>query len=284
MRMIRLQFPRRPGWIALGAALAVQMASVPLAGAASTAAPAPTAASPYFPLVPGSEYTYEGQSAVGKKLVPHKVVFTVTDLTKRIKGVDATLGFDQDVLSGQLTEAELAFFAIAPNADVRALGEYPEEYKNGKFVGAPSTWYVGHAGAKEGVLVPGAPKLGQPRFWQGLSRSIQFGDRGLVVDVAAHQCVPVGCYDGVVVVDEYNTFDKAGGHQRKYYAPQVGLIRIAPVGGDAEALNLTTIRHLCGAELDAARRAALRLDRRGYTASTVHAQLPHAKKTATAAC
>jgi len=41
----------------------------------------------WFPLQPGTQFIYEGSSVEGGKRLPHRVVFTVTDLTKVIDGV-----------------------------------------------------------------------------------------------------------------------------------------------------------------------------------------------------
>ena len=50
----------------------------------------------------------------------------------------------------RLQEQELAFFAQDDQGNVWNFGEYPEEYDNGKFTGAPSTWIRNEGGAYGG--------------------------------------------------------------------------------------------------------------------------------------
>jgi hypothetical protein len=226
----------------------------------------------YFPLAPGTEYTYQGVVIEDDGPHEHTIVFTVTDLVKRINRVPAVVVWDRDFDSGKLAEAELAFFAQDTSDAVWTLGEYPEEYENGKFVGAPSTWIWGRAHAEAGVLVPGKPRVGTPRFTQGYSPSIDFFDVGKVVDTDERVCVTSGCYSDVDVVEEWSPLAPEDGRQLKYYAPHVGVVKIGAKGGTAqEVVQLTSVRHLGSAELTAAREAALRLDRRGLRISDVYA-------------
>src|SRR5207245_472634 len=41
----------------------------------------------WFPLIPGTQLTFEGRANRGAGILPHRVVFVVTDLTKVIDGV-----------------------------------------------------------------------------------------------------------------------------------------------------------------------------------------------------
>ena len=73
---------------------------------------------------PGTQLILEG--AVDG--VPHRVVFTVTDLMKNIDGVNALVIWDTDESEGELVESELSFFAQDDDENVWNLGEYPEEF------------------------------------------------------------------------------------------------------------------------------------------------------------
>ena len=39
-------------------------------------------------------------------------------------------------------------------------------------------------------------------------------------------CVPVGCYENVMIIDERSPLEPESGHQLKYYAPGVGTVRV----------------------------------------------------------
>jgi hypothetical protein len=88
----------------------------------------------WFPLTPGTQFIYRGSSIVDETREPHRVVFTVTDLTKVVNGVRVLVAWDRDYASGELLESELAFFAQDNDGNVWHLGQYPEEYEAGKLV------------------------------------------------------------------------------------------------------------------------------------------------------
>jgi hypothetical protein len=221
----------------------------------------------WFPLVPGTQFVLEGRADRGRGRLPHRLVFTVTDLTKVIDRVTTRVLWDRDYNAGALAEEELAFHAQDDNGTVWNLGEYPEEYEKGKFVGAPSTWIAGLAGARPGVLMPAKPRAGTPSYLQGWAPDIEFADRAKVDTTGRSTCVPSGCYRNVLVVDEWNPYEK-GAHELKYYAPGVGNVRVGARGGqEREVLVLTEIRHLGSNELEQARARVQELDAHGAIVS-----------------
>ena len=62
-------------------------------------------------LAPGIQFTLAGEADRGGGLLPHRVVSTVTDLTKMINGVRTVVIVEKDVNEGDLQEAELRFEA-----------------------------------------------------------------------------------------------------------------------------------------------------------------------------
>jgi hypothetical protein len=233
----------------------------------------------WSPLEPGTRYVYEGRANRGRGRLPHRVVFTVTDLTKVINGVRSVVLWDRDFNGGRLSEGELAFHAQDDDGNIWNMGEYPEEYEGGLVQGAPDTWIAGLAGARAGILMRGAPRPGTSSYLQGWAPAIEFSDRAKVHRTGARDCVPVGCFRDVLVTDETNPLEPADGHQRKYYARGVGNIRAAPVGGrEKEVLVLTRVIRLSRAQMAAVRREALKLDRRGYaTSPRVYGRTPRAQ-------
>lgn len=250
-----------------------------LTAPARTASAAVAAGTKWFPLQPGTQFVYDGTVVDTDGPHHHRVVFTVTDLVKRVDGALTVVAWDRDIQDGELAEAELALFAQNARGDVMTLGEYPEEYEGGSFVGAPSTWVSGLAGAKGGVLVPSHPRVGTPPFVQGKALRVDFFDVAQVVHRGAHVCVPVGCFDHVTVVEEWSPLAPEDGKQLKYYAPGVGLVQVSALGGASqESLTLTKIVRLGPAALAAARAETLRLDRRGHRFSNVWAKTPAAHR------
>lgn len=285
------------------AATAVARASAPPSAAAAT--PAPTTAEPsptasdgepvetltetidrgafadsttidnaWFPMPPGTQLVLQGKANTDEGRVSRKVVFTVTDLAKVIDGVRSVVVYEQDYTAGELEEAELSFFAQDDTGTVWLMGEYPEEYDGGKFDKAP-TWISGLAEASAGILMKAAPVIGGPSYAEGWGPAVGWNDRGRVFETNSKTCVPVHCYDGVLVIDEFNR-DEPDAHQLKYYARGVGTVRVGWAGAredEQEALELTRFVKLSPALLAQVRGKALALDRHGYVVSKdVYAQ------------
>jgi hypothetical protein len=229
-----------------------------------------TVDNPMFPLVAGTQFVYRGRIVEGGVSKPHSVVFTVTDVSKMVDHVRTVVAWDRDFLEGRLQEQELAFFAQDDQGNVWNFGEYPEEYENGKFAGAPSTWIRGTAGAYGGIHMLSQPKMGA-RYQEGLVPAIEFDDVSWVTRTGQATCVRAGCYHQVLVVDETSPNDPTSGHQIKYYSPRAGLVRVAARGGDSqEFLTLAAVRHLDGPAMAKIRGAVLAMDQRAYRVSKVY--------------
>ena len=225
---------------------------------------------PMFPLAVGTQFVYTGTIADGEGTHPHSVVFTVTDLWKQVDHVRTVVALDQDFRDGRLQEQELAFFAQDDTGNVWNFGEYPEEYDNGKFTGAPSTWIRGTAGAYGGIHMLSQPRAGA-QYREGLVPAIQFDDVSRITRTGQATCVQAGCYRQLLVVDETSPNDPTSGHQVKYYSPRTGLVRVGARGGDSqEFLTLAVVRHLGEAAMAKARAAALAMDRRAYQVTKVY--------------
>jgi hypothetical protein len=233
----------------------------------------------WFPLTPGMQYTTTGEVVSAEGTSVRTVIHTVTGLTKTIDGVKTLVMWDRDYSGGELVESELAFFAQTKKGSVWLFGEYPEEYENGRLVGAPSTFISGIDKAQAGIAMQGDPHRGTPAYVQAYAPNVDFLDCGDVLYKHQRVCVPADCYSDVMVVDEFNPLDPpSAGHQRKYYSAGTGLVKVTAVSGaDREFLDLTRIKKLSPAELASINAQALTLDRRGYTVSKdVYAKTPHA--------
>ena len=154
----------------------------------------------FLPLPPGKQWTLTGTTTAGK----HEVVFTVTNVTKWVDHVRTVVLWDRDFQDGVLAEEELAFMAQDDAGNVWSLGEYPEEHAADGTVSAPRTWLGGHLGATPGVLMRADPKTNTSSYLQGLAPAVQFIDKAKVFQTGQTACVPTGCYNGVLVVDEWN--------------------------------------------------------------------------------
>lgn len=238
-------------------------------------------ANEWMPLKPGTRLVFEGTTIEDDgTAVPHRVVITVTDLTKVIGGVRAAVTWDLDYSDGELVEAELAFFAQDTTGTVWRMGEYPEEYEEGKFVAA-RPWIHGLEDARAGIMMPAKPQPGTPSYAQGWGPAVDWTDRGQVDQLGQKTCVRAGCYDDVLVIAETSE-SEPDAQQLKYYARGVGNVRVGWRGAGEktkETLELVRVEHLDAAALATARAKALELERSAYQRSkTVYAHTPPAQR------
>jgi hypothetical protein len=235
----------------------------------------------WFPLVPGAHSVFEGSAIDDGQRISRRVVSTVTDLTKVINGVDTIVVLERDYSEGEEVEAELAFFAQDDYGNVWHMGEYPEEYEDGEFDKAPG-WLAGSKGATAGIAMRAEPRLGTPSYAQGYAPPpINWVDRGRVYKVGQKTCVPVDCYDEVLVIEEFEK-NKPGAYQLKYYAPGVGDIRVGwrgPEEEEKEGLELVKDVRLSPQGMANARAKALELEKHAYEIKEYYRKTQPAKPT-----
>jgi hypothetical protein len=186
--------------------------------------------------------------------------------------VRALVIWERDYTAGKLSEPELAFFAQDNAGNVWLLGEYPEEYEDGKFDKAPA-WISGQGGARAGISMKAEQRLGAPGYAQGFAPPpVDFDDRARVYKMNQQTCVPVDCYENVLVTEEFNP-SEPGAYQLKYYAPDVGNVRVGWRGEkekERETLELVEYQLLSPEALAEIRKVAMEVDRRAYERSKVY--------------
>lgn len=225
----------------------------------------------YLPLTPGTRLVLKGTSNVTGATAEHLVTFTVTDLAKDIAGVSSLVVHDVDTSDGVVTESELSFFAQDADGNVWNVGEYPEEYENGEFVGAPSTWIAGSDNAQAGIHMMAEPVVDGAYYMQGWAPKIHFLDCATVIGTEQTAEVPFDTYDGVLVTDEINPYEPQAGSQQKYHAPGVGIVKIGFVDDpQGEVLELIDVKRLNHQDMQDVRAAAMALDARGYENADVY--------------
>jgi hypothetical protein len=230
---------------------------------------------PWYPMEPGTQWVYEGSTEDRGFTIPHRIVFTATDLTKVLGGVETVVAWVEDYSEGKLVESELAFYAQDNDGKVWYFGEYPEEYENELFVDAPA-WIAGFKGARPGIKMQAEPKEGMPSYSQGWGPAVNWTDYGQVDQMGQETCVPVDCYEDVLVIAE-SSLEETDAFQIKYYARGVGEVRVGWRGADAtkETLELVEVVQLSPEALAEVRALALEQEARAYKISKeVYDQTP----------
>lgn len=235
----------------------------------------------WMPLKPGTRLTYEGSSVDDEgEPIKRRMQINVTDLTKTIGGIRAVVSWDLDWSDGELVEAELSFYAQDDSGNVWLMGEYPEEYEDGKLTGNPG-WIHGVEGSTAGIAMKAQPKLGGPSYSQGWGPAVGYTDRARADSLGVFTCVPANCYHDVLVIAE-GSEEEIDAEQLKYYARGVGNVRVG-WRGDGETEKqcrwLTKVEALKTKELAEIREKALALEKSGYANSKqMYARTPPLQK------
>jgi hypothetical protein len=230
----------------------------------------------YFPLVPWERKTFTGAATIDGERLSRKVVLTITDLTKEISGVRAVVAYEVDYTDGVLGEGELVFWAQDDDGVVWRMGEYPEVIEEGKLVEAP-VWIHALDDALAGIAMLADPQPDTPSYAQGWGPKVGWTDRGRVVEIGSKTCVRAGCFEDVLVIDEFNP-DEPDARQTKYWAKGVGGVRVGWAGAleeEKEVLELIKRETLSPAAQERVRAQVLAQDERGYkTSPNVYGKTP----------
>jgi hypothetical protein len=151
------------------------------------------------------------------------VTTTVLNETKIVDGVETRAVEDRETKNGQLVELTRDYYAVDRNTgDVYYFGEDVNTYKNGKLAGHEGAWLSGVQGARFGMMMPGAVKVGL-KFYQEQAPRVAM-DRAEVVAVGETVTTPAGTFTNCVHMKETSALEK-GMADHKWYAPGVGLVK-----------------------------------------------------------
>jgi hypothetical protein len=182
---------------------------------------------PYWPMTPGSRWTYK-ESEGGESL---DVVVTVTDRTKRIaNGVEARVVHDVVSQNGEPIEVTDDYYAQDADGNIWYLGEATAEYENGKVVTRAGSFEAGVDGAEAGVAVPANPQPGmeyRQEYYKGEAE-----DQGAVLSTSEQVEVSFGHFTGALMTRDTNPLEPKI-QEFKFYAKDVGPVLALGVSGGA---------------------------------------------------
>jgi membrane-associated phospholipid phosphatase len=180
----------------------------------------------YWPMAPGSRWVYrDGEQ---------RVEVTVTERTKQVLGIGATVVHDVVTEEGRLVEDTHDWYAQDRWGNVWYLGEETKEYEDGKVVSTEGSWQAGVDGAKAGVVMPAEPEVGQAYRQEYYAGEAE--DRGEILTVDYTAQVPFGSFDGVVKTKDTTPLEPKV-LEHKYYAEGIGpVLAVSVSGGSREEL------------------------------------------------
>ncbi len=112
---------------------------------------------PYFSIVPGRKYFYDGADPEGIKI--HKEILT-SDQQREIAGVKALTTWTREWRDDSLVSDVKSWYAQDKEGNVWLLGEKEQNIFGGYIKSKGSEWIAGENNAKAGVIVPASPKAG----------------------------------------------------------------------------------------------------------------------------
>ncbi len=197
----------------------------------------PRVTNTFFPLAPGTTFTYEGETEEGTETV----LVEVLEETRTILGISATVVRDRVYLDDELIEDTFDWFAQQSNGDVWYLGEDSKEIEDGEVVSTEGSWEAGVDGAKTGIIMWGDPaaRVGEvyrQEFYAGKAE-----DWGKVVALGQSVDVSYGSFSGCIKTEDRNALEPDE-LENKYYCPQIGTVLEVSGNGDerVELVNVTT--------------------------------------------
>ncbi len=187
---------------------------------------------PFWPMTPGNNWVYEegGQ----------RIVVTVTQDTREIEGITATVVHDVVTQGGELIEDTFDWYAQDVSGNLWYLGEDTKEYQGGEVVGTEGSWEHGLDGALAGVLLPGDPQVGleyRQEYYEGEAE-----DNGKILSLDEHVEVPFGSYEGCLQTEDTTALEPDV-IENKYYCEGVGpvlAVQLAPEEGREELVEHVT--------------------------------------------
>jgi hypothetical protein len=193
---------------------------------------------PWFPLEPGTRWTYREITEDGDEA---SVVVTATPVTREVaNGVTARVVRDTVTLDGEIIEDTFDWYAQDTEGTVWYVGEDTAEFENGAVSTREGSFEAGVDGAQPGVIMPASPEVGmtyRQEYYDGEAE-----DRGEVLALDARARVPAGAYD-VLLQTADTTPLEPDVLEHKYYANGVGLVLTIDKesGGREELLSVSKV-------------------------------------------
>ena len=203
------------------------LATAPVAGASSNVITIPFDANhfsnprnnPYFPLTPGTEWTY---ATTTKKNGNESNVVTVTHETKTLLGVRTTVVHDVVFLAdGSISEDTFDWYAADDQGNVWYFGEDTKTFDHGVLVTTEGSWEAGKNGARPGIIFLAHPHVGDTYQQENSPGIVE--DMARVIAVDETITVRGTVYSDVIVTTEWTPIEP-GNRAHKFYAPGVGTV------------------------------------------------------------
>ena len=202
---------------------------------------------PYWPMTPGSQWTYVEIDGEGNE---QRVVVTVTTETKEIaNGITARVIRDTVTLDGELIEDTFDWYAQDASGAIWYLGEDTAEFENGEMVSTGGSFEAGVDGALPGIIMPAQPTDGmkyRQEYYAGEAE-----DNGEILSTEEQADVPAGHFDDAILTKDTITI-QPDVLEYKLYARGVGPVLVFGVSGGSGQEELVEFKQVDEAVAQAA--------------------------------
>lgn len=206
-----------------------------------------TAPNPWFPMVQGAVWTYEGTFIEEGEEITEVVEITVTDRTKLVDGIRCLVVRDVVTIDGELIEDTDDWFAQDTDGNIWYCGEEVKDYETfdgdspaiPELVAIDGSFKAGRDGDEAGILLPSALVAGDI-FRQEVSFT-NAEDAIEILATNASETVPAAICDGTCLqTRDFSALDP-GVNEHKFYAPGVGKILEVDIesGNRVELISFT---------------------------------------------
>jgi hypothetical protein len=191
---------------------------------------------PYWPMKPGTRWTYRSVEAGNP---PQDVVIVVTTATKKLaNGITARVVRDTARTKGQIIEDTLDWYAQDAEGNVWYMGEQTAEFEKGKIVSRAGSWEAGADGAQPGIMLPAQPRVGE-KYRQEYKKG-EAEDNGEVLATDHLVEVQAGSYKDAMVTMDTSTIEPDV-VEYKFYGHGIGPLLALDISGGAGREELVKV-------------------------------------------
>jgi hypothetical protein len=194
---------------------------------------------PYWPMTPGTRWTYRETGPDGDELT---VVVVVTFDTRKVaNGITARVVRDTVYRGDAIIEDTFDWYAQDRDGAIWYLGEDTAEFVDGVVSSTEGSFEAGVDGALPGIVIPADPEPGmeyRQEYYQGEAE-----DNGAILALDEMVEVPAGLYKDVLMTRDTITLEPDL-EEHKFYAPGVGLVLTLDISGGAgreELIRIDTV-------------------------------------------
>ncbi len=185
---------------------------------------------PWFPLVQGNVWVYEGTFEEDGEEITETITVTVTDQVKVIEGITCLVVMDVAEVDGRVIESTADWYAQDVSGNLWYCGEISRNFEtfagdvpeDPELVDLEGSWKSGREDAQAGILFPAEPVVGdilrQELAWTDAEDVIE------ILSLEGDESTAVAVCNGACLVTRDFTPLEPGVNENKYFVSGIGLI------------------------------------------------------------